>query len=135
MRLAIVSLLLSTAVFAGDRDRPPDQNGTPNLIVDAKVLSQHWIVRNENFVSDACDVVEGGVQAGNHAVIRFTVSTPNIGDADMYIGDPNVHSRTTTGSTSSRSATTTSISGTTRSTSWSIRGRGRPGAPPSGGSA
>jgi len=89
MRTAILALILSTASFAGDR--PPDVTGSPNLIVDAKMLSQHWIERNEFFPADDCAAIEGGVAPGTHTIIRFTVATPNIGDADVYIGDPNVH--------------------------------------------
>ena len=89
MRWFILALLLSTNAFAGDR--PPDVTGTPNLIVDSKMLDQHWVERNENFAGDDCSVVEGGVAPGAHTVIRFTVATPNIGDADVFLGDPNVH--------------------------------------------
>src|SRR6266850_4767926 len=91
MRPALLglALILAAPAFAGDR--PPDTNGTPNLIVDAKMLQEHWIVRDEDFVATNCSVVEGDVQPGSHTVLRFTVSTPNIGDADIFIGDPNVH--------------------------------------------
>jgi hypothetical protein len=71
--------------------RPPDLTGTPNLIVDQKTLENHWIVRDEDFSATACSVIEGSVTPGPHRVLRFTVSTPNVGDADIFIGDPNVH--------------------------------------------
>ena len=38
-----------------------------------------------------CTLQEGGVPPGTHRVLRFTVTTPNIGDADIAIGDPNKH--------------------------------------------
>src|SRR2546427_10535212 len=38
-----------------------------------------------------CSVIEGGVQAGDHRVLRFTVTTPNIGDADVFLGNPLDH--------------------------------------------
>ena len=63
----------------------------PDLIVDQAALRQHWIVRTEDFTSTQCDAVEGGISAGSHPIMRFTVSTPNIGDADLVIGDPNQH--------------------------------------------
>lgn len=72
-------------------DRPPDLSGPPNLIVDAKTLQQHWIVRDEDFSATACSVIEGDVQPGPHRVLRFTVSTPNVGTGDLFIGDPNAH--------------------------------------------
>jgi hypothetical protein len=91
MRTALLglSLLLAVPAFAGDR--PPDLTGSPNLVVDAKTLQNHWIVRDEDFSATACSVIEGDVQPGPHRVLRFTVSTPNIGDADIFIGDPNAH--------------------------------------------
>jgi Lysyl oxidase len=80
---------LALPALAGDR--PPDLNGTPNLIVDSKTLQNHWIVRDEDFSATACSVIEGDVQPGPHRVLRFTVSTPNVGTADIFIGDPNAH--------------------------------------------
>jgi len=72
-------------------DRPPDLSGPPNLVVDSKTLQNHWIVRDEDFSATACSVIEGDVQPGPHRVLRFTVSTPNIGTGDVFIGDPNAH--------------------------------------------
>jgi len=80
---------LALPALAGDR--PPDLSGPPNLIVDSKTLQNHWIVRDEDFSATACSVIEGGVQPGPHRVLRFTVSTPNVGTGDVFIGDPNVH--------------------------------------------
>ena len=87
--LAVATLAIALPATAGDR--PPDTTGTPNLVVDQKTLENHWIVRDESFSATACSVIEGGVQPGPHRVLRFTVSTPNIGDADIFIGDPNLH--------------------------------------------
>jgi len=36
-------------------------------------------------------VQEGGITPGTHTLVRFTVSTPNIGNADLALGDPNDH--------------------------------------------
>ncbi len=88
-KILLAACALCLPAFAADR--PPDLNGTPNLIVDAKTLQNHWIVRDEDFSAIACSVVEGGVTPGSHRVLRFTVSTPNVGDADIFIGDPNLH--------------------------------------------
>src|SRR5262249_55679985 len=33
----------------------------------------------------------GGITPGEHTLVRFTVGTPNIGDADLVVGDPNQH--------------------------------------------
>ena len=63
----------------------------PDLIVDQASLRQHWVVRVEDFPADFCSVIEGDVTPGTHTVVRFTVSTPNVGDADLALGDPNDH--------------------------------------------
>lgn len=65
--------------------------GKPDLIVDQKRLLQNWVVRDENLPASFCSVQEGGVTPGQHLLLRFTVSTPNIGTADVNLGDPNVH--------------------------------------------
>ena len=63
----------------------------PDLIVDQKRLLQNWVVRSENLPANFCSVIEGGITPGEHKLLRFTVSTPNIGTADVNLGDPNVH--------------------------------------------
>ena len=63
----------------------------PDLIVDQKRLLQNWVVREENLPASFCSVQEGGITPGEHTLLRFTVSTPNIGTADVNLGDPNVH--------------------------------------------
>ena len=65
--------------------------GKPDLIVDQKRLLQNWVVRDENLPANFCSVQEGGVTPGEHTLLRFTVSTPNIGTADVNLGDPNAH--------------------------------------------
>ena len=69
------------------------QNSTPmpDLIVRGDKLSQQWVVRDEKLDATFCSVEEGGITAGTHRLIRFTVMTPNIGTADIVVGDPNVH--------------------------------------------
>ena len=34
---------------------------------------------------------EGNVTPGLRRIVRFTVMTPNIGSADIHLGDPNTH--------------------------------------------
>ncbi|HJZ79834.1 MAG TPA: lysyl oxidase family protein [Pyrinomonadaceae bacterium] len=63
----------------------------PDLIVDQKRLLQNWVVRDEKLPATFCSVEEGGITPGEHTLLRFTVSTPNIGTADVNLGDPNVH--------------------------------------------
>lgn len=69
----------------------PDLTGTPDLIVDGPTLATSWVVYQETLSATACDVIEGGVTPGDHRTLRFTVNTPNVGTADLAIGDPNVH--------------------------------------------
>jgi hypothetical protein len=63
----------------------------PDMIVDAEMLSQHWVVRSEFMSAERCSAIEGNITPGERKVVRFTVSTPNVGDADMVVGDPNEH--------------------------------------------
>jgi hypothetical protein len=66
-------------------------SGMPDLIVDQAALRQHWVVRTEDLPASFCSVEEGGITPGEHQLVRFTVATPNIGDADLAVGDPNAH--------------------------------------------
>ncbi|MDP9205552.1 MAG: lysyl oxidase family protein [Gemmatimonadota bacterium] len=68
-----------------------DLEGTPDLIVRQDMLLQQYVIRDENLPANYCSVVEGGVTPGVRRIIRFTVMTPNVGDADLYIGDPNAY--------------------------------------------
>ena len=82
-----VALLPSAA---GTQKAQPDLDGMPDLIVDAHKLATSWVVYDE-LVPNVCSAEEGGVTPGQHTLLRFTVTTPNIGDADVFIGDPNEH--------------------------------------------
>lgn len=69
----------------------PDEVGLPDLTVDAQKLGTSWVMYMETIPAGSCTAVEGGVTSGEHRTLRFTVSTPNNGDADLVIGDPNRH--------------------------------------------
>jgi len=70
----------------------PDLDGVPDLIVDAKRLATSWVVYDQDMnKQDECSLIEGGVSPGVHRVLRFTVTTPNVGTADLVIGDPLHH--------------------------------------------
>jgi hypothetical protein len=69
----------------------PDNTGLPDIIVDAPTLATSWVIYDETLAPTACDVIEGGVTPGDHRTLRITVNTPNIGDADLFVGDPNLH--------------------------------------------
>jgi hypothetical protein len=69
----------------------PDLDGTPDLMVDQNLLAASWVVYEETFSGAGCTAIEGGFAGGTYLTLRFSVSTPNIGDADIAIGDPNQH--------------------------------------------
>jgi hypothetical protein len=63
----------------------------PNLVVRSDVLGSQWVVRDENIPATACSAIEGDVTPGLRRLVRFTVMTPNIGNKDIFVGDPNDH--------------------------------------------
>jgi len=68
-----------------------DLDGTPDMIVDAKTLATSWVVYDQEIKESACSLQEAGLVQGRYRFLRFTVNTPNVGDADIFIGDPNRH--------------------------------------------
>jgi hypothetical protein len=81
---------LVAAAIGASAARPKAETPMPNLIVRSDVLSQQWVVRDEQ-IGRVCSAEEGNVTPGLRRIVRFTVMTPNIGSADIHIGDPNVH--------------------------------------------
>ena len=63
----------------------------PDLIVQASATQNSWRVKDEFLSATFCSVEEGNITPGTHRVLRFTVTTPNIGNADVYVGDPLAH--------------------------------------------
>lgn len=71
---------------------PEPGGGAPDLIVDAKRLADSWLIYDQDLgKQDGCSLVEGGVAPGVRRVLRFTVTTPNVGTADLHVGDPLAH--------------------------------------------
>jgi hypothetical protein len=68
-----------------------DLDGTPDLVVDTEKLRNSWVVRNETFTTAQCSVEEGNIPPGDHRSLRFSVLINNVGDADLYVGDPLKH--------------------------------------------
>ncbi|MEA2603477.1 MAG: hypothetical protein QOF89_4469 [Acidobacteriota bacterium] len=83
-----LALGVLTVLGAGAPARALD---LPDLIVDTVTLQHNWVVRDENLPADFCSVIEGEVTPGLRRLIRFTVTTPNIGAADVYVGNPADH--------------------------------------------
>jgi hypothetical protein len=107
-RIAASLLLVSALLAACTRSEPtavraavplkpllssgvPDTSALPDLIVDGKATQNNWVVRVEDLPADFCSVIEGGVTPGTHTIIRFTVTTPNIGKGDVFVGSPLAH--------------------------------------------
>ncbi len=90
---ALVLGVISYSRFcaAAPSAQPADPLSLPDLIVDQASLRQHWVVRVEDLPADFCSVQEGGITPGTHTLVRFNVSTPSIGNADLAVGDPNQH--------------------------------------------
>ena len=89
--LLVLACLCCAAQSPQSPSSQPDTTGSPDLIVNTELLSHQWVVRDEKLDAVACSVEEGGVTPGTRTIVRFTVETPNIGDADISVGDPNVH--------------------------------------------
>jgi hypothetical protein len=91
--IVFVFLFVSASLLTFNSALRAQSNNTalPDLIVRQDKLAQQWVVRDEKLDATLCSVEEGGVTPGTRRIIRFTVMTPNIGDADIALGDPNVH--------------------------------------------
>jgi hypothetical protein len=92
MRTVMVALgvTVSGLALAGDKSAP-DLDGLPDLIVRRDMLEAQWVVRVERLSPTACSVIEGGVQPGERTLVRFTVGTANVGNADIFVGNPQDH--------------------------------------------
>ena len=71
--------------------RVQDLDGMPDLIVNQHKLANSWVIYEETFSPTGCTAIEGGFKGGTHRTLRFTVATPNIGTADVFIGNPLDH--------------------------------------------
>jgi hypothetical protein len=86
------SVPLGPAAPAAEPGQVPcrDARGCPDLVVDpAKLLV--GVTETRTFPSADCSVQENSTSAGTRHLLRFTFTTPNIGDGDLIIGDPEVH--------------------------------------------
>jgi Lysyl oxidase len=99
------SVLAAAAIFAACDNGPQavsapeaaleaasqDLVGLPDLVVDKATLLSSWVVREESFSQGQCSVEEGNIPTGTHRSLRFSVLINNVGDADLYVGDPLKH--------------------------------------------
>src|SRR5437879_6103317 len=62
---------------------------SPDLIMDQHLLETQIFVSEEQFTPSSCAVAEGVVtRPGKQVLLRFSSATPNVGQADLNIGDP-----------------------------------------------
>lgn len=91
--VVVFSLFIAAGVYwlsCATRTGATPPNG-PNLSVREDVLGSQWVVRDENIPATACSAIEGEVTPGLRKLVRFTVMTPNTGNQDIFVGDPNDH--------------------------------------------
>ena len=84
------AICLGLVMLAGTTGAPSAQSAMPDLIVREDILGSQWLVREEQ-IGNVCSAEEGNVTPGLRKLVRFTVMTPNIGSADIHVGDPNDH--------------------------------------------
>ncbi len=92
LSLAVLCLLFALSAFGQSATQSPhstlDLDGLPDLQLSDS-LGQQWVVRDEHLAANFCSVIEGGIEPGVRRLVRFTVTINNIGNADIFIGDPN----------------------------------------------
>jgi hypothetical protein len=65
------------------------QCGLPDLVLDEERLRTEIGISMASFSATGCSVVEGCVNAaGARRLLHFSVVTPNVGTADLYLGVP-----------------------------------------------
>jgi len=84
--VAAVSLALGIAAVS---TRAVAASGKPNITINAERLQASVVFRTQVFKATDCCVVEGCVNGiGKRSLMKFDVQTPNIGDADLHLGNP-----------------------------------------------
>src|SRR5262249_897158 len=65
------------------------QTNMPNITINADLLQSSVVFRREQFKPTDCAIVEGCVSgSGKRNLMKFDEQTPNIGTADLYLGNP-----------------------------------------------
>jgi len=89
--LSVLSVAVGIGWLASATNSGATSQVGPNLSVREDVLGSQWVVREEKISATACSAIEGEVTPGLRRLVRFTVMTPNTGNADIFVGDPNDH--------------------------------------------
>src|SRR5262245_32311709 len=78
-----IVLLGATATFA------QVTNPLPNITINAARLQSSVVFRTAQFKPTDCAIVDGCVSgSGKRNLMKFDVQTPNVGAADLYLGNP-----------------------------------------------
>ena len=75
---------------AGDHDALPPSD-MPNLIIDGERLLTDLAIEERFFDETACELHPDEAcitSPGNRRLLRFSVETPNVGGADLVVGEP-----------------------------------------------
>lgn len=78
-------------VVPGDATVDAAAQGKPDLIINANRLLVDLAVEQRDFAADACELAPDESCVGGPGVrrlLRFSVETPNIGTADVFLGTP-----------------------------------------------
>jgi hypothetical protein len=90
IRFGLSALLAAAGFGAFHISRLPAQTvAMPNITINAARLQSSVAFRTEQFKTTDCAIVEGCVSgSGKRSLMKFDVATPNIGTADLYLGNP-----------------------------------------------
>jgi hypothetical protein len=97
LALGLVGSVAVSAVGAqtGDEEDEPsipcrDPAGCPDITVDpTRMNDQH--IQTRTFSETSCSVREDHTEPGQRRLLRFTFTSPNVGDGDLIVGDPHDH--------------------------------------------
>jgi hypothetical protein len=87
-------ILLGTALVGGSLlytglSVPPQPVPMPNITINAGRLQASVVYRTSQFKPTDCAIVEDCVSGpGKRSLMKFDVQTPNVGTADLYLGNP-----------------------------------------------
>jgi hypothetical protein len=85
LRILGIVLLGGSALYNQSQSQTP----LPNITINAARIQQSLVFDSSMFKAKDCAVVEGCVGGtGKRRLLRFAVQTPNIGNADLYLGNP-----------------------------------------------
>lgn len=64
----------------------------PDISIDEAMLTASVDFYNREFSESSCSIVEGCVDGpGNRRLLRFDLGTPNTGDGDLFLGNPQLN--------------------------------------------